>query len=264
MFSINPFLYNVYMLICVVYLWAMFTEKERFVRVIASIAVIWAIAVHSGTGAIFGFLPRELFQSPLLPPSFISAALSSGTALMIIIVLAIFRITNRPLDDILMVRFGRLLAVFIVVVMYFVLVENTYRLYLPESREAAMYVLFGGANGMVFWGGFIIIGSILPALILFNRNTGQSIPWIAFSAVLTVFGVLCERYLIVIPGFTHPPDLFPNMEITSSALNEGIVAYSISLYEVLQALGVLGIIGFLFVLGLRLFRMLPTEAKLSE
>jgi len=264
MFSINPFLYNMYILICIIYLWAMFKEKDKFVKIIALIAVIWAIGVHSGTGAIFGFVPRELYQSPLLPPSFIAAALSSGTALMIIAILLLFRLTKRTLDDRLVVRLGRLLAIFIIVVLYFLFVENAYRLYLPESREAACYFLFSGINGTIFWGGLIIIGSIIPAVILLNPRTGASNPWIVFSSVLVVFGVFCERYLIVIPGLAHPPDLFPNMEITASVFEEGIVNYSISFAEVVQALGVLGIIGFVFVLGIKVFRMLPTEARIYE
>src|SRR4030042_3481981 len=71
MFSINGILYSTYIAICFVYLLAMFAEKDRLVTVIATIAVIWAVGVHSGTGAIFGYVPRELFQSPLLPPRFI-------------------------------------------------------------------------------------------------------------------------------------------------------------------------------------------------
>lgn len=264
MFTINPFLYTAYIFICLVYLWVMFKEKEKLVKIIGLIAVIWAIGVHSGTGAIFGFVPRELFQSSLLPPSFIAAALSSGTALMILVILALFRLTKRPLDNRLLARLGRLLAVFIIVVLYFILVENAYRLYIPESREAAWYFLFSGVHSAVFWVGMVIIGCIIPTVVLLNPKTGNSIPWITFSSVLAVFGVLCERYLIVIPGQTHPPDLFPNMEITNSMLNEGIVNYSISFHEVIQALGIIGIIGFLFVLGLRLFRLLPTEAKIYE
>ena len=54
------------------------------------------------------------------------------------------------------------------------------------------------------------------------------------------------------------------MEITSSVFEEGIVSYAVSMHEVLQALGVVGIIGFLFVLGLKLFRLLPTEARIVE
>src|SRR4030042_2360486 len=104
MLSINPFLYNMYIVSCMVYLWAMLREKEKLVRIMALVAVLWAIAVHSGTGAIFGFVPRELYQSPLLPPSFIAAALSSGTALMICLIVGLFRLAKRPLDDRLVIR----------------------------------------------------------------------------------------------------------------------------------------------------------------
>jgi len=67
---------------------------------------------------------------------------------------------------------------------------------------------------------------------------------------MAVFGVLCERYVIVLPGLTHPPDLSPGMVITASSVSEGFTAYSISFVEVLQALGVLGVIGFPFRVGL--------------
>ena len=261
MLSINPFLYNMYILICIVYLWAMLKEKDKLVKAIALIAVIWAILVHSGTGAIFGFVPRELYQSPLLPPSFIAAALSSGTALMILVILSLFRITKRPLDSELVVRLGRLLAVFVVVVMYFIFVENAYRLYIAESRAAARYFLFDNVMGTVFWGGLVLIGSIIPAILLFHPKTAKSIQGIVVASVMVVFGVLCERYLIVIPGQTHPPELLPGMEITGSAIQEGIVTYSISIYEVFQAVGVAAIVGLAFIVGLRLFKLLPTEAR---
>lgn len=264
MFSINPSLYIGYILICMAYLWAMFNEKQRLIKVAAVTVVVWAIGVHSGTGAIFGFVPRELYQSPLLPPSFIAAALSSGTALMILVIVSLFKLTKRPLDNGLVLWLGQLLAVLIVVVMYFIFTENVYRFYIPASREAARYFLFGGFHSVLFWGGLIGVGSIIPAAILFHRRTGRSVPWVIVSSVLVVFGVLCERYVTVIPGLTHPPDLFPGMEITRSVIEEGVATYSVSFYEVLQALGVLGVIGLLFVLGLKLLRLLPTEARIHE
>lgn len=258
MFSINPFLYTIYMIICIFYLVALFKEKEALVKIIAPVAVIWAIGVHSGTGAIFGFVCRELYSSPLLPPSFIAAALSSGTGFMIIMILVLFRWTNRPLDNELVVRLGRLLAIFIMVVIYFMFIENAHRYYLTQSREAAHYFLSGGFHSLVFWVGMIILGSVIPATILFSKK-GKSIPWIVFASALVVFGVLCERYIIVIPGQTHPADLFPNMVITRSLVEEGIATYSIGFYEVLQALGVFGIIGLIFVLGLKVFKFLPNK-----
>jgi len=264
MFSINPFLYISYVLICMVYLYAMLNEKEKLTKTIALIVVLWAIGLHSGTGAIFGFVPRELYASPLLPPSFVAAALSSGTALMILVILSLFKLTKRYLDYRLIHWVAHLLAVFIMVALYFLFIENAYRIYQHESREAAHYFFFGGFHSWLFWGGLIAIGSIIPAIILFRKKTGKSIPWIVFSSILVVFGILCERYLIVLPGLTFPPHMFPGWEITEGVISEGIAVYSISSYEILQALGVVGLIGLAFMWGMKFMKLVPTEARMIE
>ncbi|HUV12125.1 MAG TPA: NrfD/PsrC family molybdoenzyme membrane anchor subunit [Acidobacteriota bacterium] len=264
MFSINPALYSGHIMICVIYLWALFKEKGRLTKIASLTVCLWAIGTHTGTGAIFAFVPRELYNSPLLPPSFVAAALSSGAALMILVIVTLFRATRRPLDNELIIWMGRrLLAVFLLCALYVMLIENAHRVYLVESREAGLFFLFGGFHSVLFWGGLIILGSIIPAIILFIRRTGTSIPWIVFSSCLVVFGVLCERFLIVVPGLIHPPDLFPGMEITGTVVEEGIVQYSLSFLELLQALGVAGIIGFAFLLGLKVLPLAPTEAKSS-
>lgn len=264
MFSINGILYSTYIAICFVYLLAMFAGKEKLVGVIALIAVIWAVGVHSGTGAIFGFVSRELYESPLLPPSFITAALSSGTALMIILLQLLFRYTERPFDQRYVNELAKLLGVFILVVAYFLFVENAFRAYNIGHREAASYFLFGGTHSMVFWVGLIGLGIVVPALILFAPATKNSIKMINVAAVLHVIGVLCERYIIVIPGQLHPADILPNMNVESVALDGAIVSYSISFLEVVQALGVAAIVAIAFMLGLRIFAMLPTQALMED
>jgi molybdopterin-containing oxidoreductase family membrane subunit len=264
MFSINGILYSTYIAICFVYLLAMFAEKEKLVTAIALIAVIWAVGVHSGTGAIFGFVSRELYESPLLPPSFITAALSSGTALMIILLQLLFRYTKRPFDQRYVKELSRLLAVFIIVVAYFLFIENAFRAYNIGHREAASFFLFGGSHSMVFWVGLIGIGIVVPALILFTPGSKNSIKMINIAAILHVIGVFCERYIIVIPGQLHPADILPNMNVESVALDGAIVSYSISFLEVVQALGVAAIVAIAFMLGLRVFAMLPTKALIED
>jgi molybdopterin-containing oxidoreductase family membrane subunit len=264
MFSINGILYSTYIVICFVYLLAMFAEKDRLVTVIALIAVIWAIGVHSGTGAIFGYVPRELFESPLLPPSFIAAALSSGTALMIIILQLLFKYTGRPFDRRYVNELSRLLSVFILVVFYFLLTENTFRAYVATTQEAQWYFLFGGSHSVIFWVGLIGLGIVVPAVLLFSPGTKNSIKMINTAAILHVFGVLCERYVIVVPGQTHPADILPNMSVESVGLYAEEVAYSISFIEVVQALGIAAIVAIAFILGLKLFAMLPTQALMED
>jgi Ni/Fe-hydrogenase subunit HybB-like protein len=263
MFSINPALYSGHIMICIIYLWALFKEKGALTKIASLTVVLWAIGTHTGTGAIFAMAPRELYSSPLLPPSFVAAALSSGAALMILIMVGLFRATGRHLDDEIVVWLGRrLLPVFLLSALYVMMIENLHRVYVAASHEAGMYFLFGGFHSVLFWGGLIILGSIVPAVLLFIRRTGTSIRWLIICSALVVFGVLCERYLIVIPGLTHPTDILPGMEIVGSLAQEGIASYHITFYEVLQALGVLSFTGLAFILGLKFLRLLPVEAKM--
>ncbi len=182
---------------------------------------------------------------------------------MIIVLQLLFRFTNRPFDEGYVRQLSRLLAVFILVVFYFLLVENLYRLYLVGSREAQWYFLFGGSHSVVFWVGLIFMGVVVPAVILFSPAK-NSIKMINVAAILHVIGVLCERYIIVIPGQTHPAEILPNMHVESAALYSEEVGYSISFLETVQALGIAAIVAVTFVLGLRIFAMLPTKALLED
>jgi molybdopterin-containing oxidoreductase family membrane subunit len=262
MFSINPALYSGHIMICVLYLWALFKEKGTLTKITSLVVVLWAIGTHTGTGAIFAFVPRELYNSSLLPPSFVAAALSSGAALMILVIVGLFKATKRHLDDALIIYLGRrLLSIFLVVTFYVLLIENAHRVYLAYSHEAGMFFLFGGIHSVMFWVGLITIGCVVPAVLLFVRRTGTSVRWTVFASVLVVVGVLFERFLIVIPGLIHPPELFPGWEVTDGVLWEGVASYSISPLEILQTLGVIGAIGFAFVIGLKVMPLAPTEAR---
>jgi molybdopterin-containing oxidoreductase family membrane subunit len=107
MFTLNPWLYMGHITICIIYLWALFKERGAITKIASLTVVLWAIGTHTGTGAIFALAPRELYSSPLLPPSFVAAALASGAALMILVMVGLFRATGRHLDDEIVVWLGR-------------------------------------------------------------------------------------------------------------------------------------------------------------
>ncbi len=296
MFSINTLLYSVYMFIGFLYLLAMFAENEKWVGRISLLAVFWAVLVHSGTGFIFGGTLRELYESPLLIPGFVVAALSSGTALIILVIQITFKASNRKLDTELIKGLSRLLVIFIIVVLYFITVENLFRGYVAKSREAEWYFLFGEnfhqvLNGdwkafftpraagnihhFMFWIGLILVGTILPALILYIKKLKDSIIWINLASLMVVVGVLCERYIIVIPGQTHKIELIKGAKVifkdsidklagtitSATSVSMGVAQYNISLAEILQAVGIGSLVVFAFLLGVKWFDLLPTEAK---
>jgi len=266
MFSLNAILYNSYMAVGFLYLLAQFKENKFWKKALGLAAVFIAVGVHSGTGAIFGFVyVRELYNSPMLPPSFIAAALSSGTALMIIILYTTFRATGRYLDQRLLTSLGKLMGVFILVVLYFLFIENVTRSYAPRNYEAASFLLLhGGKYTAMFWIGLILCGLVIPAAVVFNPSTGKSIKWLLGASVLQLAGVLFERYIIVIPAQVMPLELFPDKEITSVFLDGAYANYSISPVEYAYSLGLIGVVVFGFGLAVKFWPMIPEEARHIE
>lgn len=261
--SWNALFYTSYIFLCFIYIFAMERELERLVKILGLIAVFIAILVHSGTGGIFGFIKaRELYHSPLTPPNFVAAALASGTALMILILLLSFRLTNRLLDIRLIFGLARLLAIFIIVVLYFTIVENLTRLYSPSSYYPTYFMLFSlNEFSLFFWLGFIFIGCIIPLFLLFSKS---SIFKVILASFLVVIGVFWERYIILFPAQVYPLELFPGKHITSPFMDGAFDFYCISFPEFIQAISVFSIIGILYLLGLKVLPLLPREVKMEE
>ena len=263
-YSLNGILYPTYIIICFFYLWAMFEGKDKLASIIGLVAIFCAVLVHSATGAIFSFVgARELYHSPLLPPSFIAAALSSGTALMILILVITFRFTGRELDSSMVKKLGRYLAGFLMIVIYFIFVENANRFYFPENYETQHFLLLSGnINSWIFWLGMVGCGNVFPLIMLLLPKTGKSIPWILAACILVVIGVLAERYIIVIPGQLLPMEMFPGYDIVSD-FQDGVVAeYSLSLVEAVQGLGLMSFICLAYMFFLKFFKLMPEPNSL--
>jgi molybdopterin-containing oxidoreductase family membrane subunit len=266
-FAINAFLYTSYLVVCGVYLWAMFEKRYRLVFALGALAVVWAVAVHSGTGAILGFIyGRELYHSPLMPPLFLVAALVSGTALVIVLLIGTFKYTRRPMEERLIWGLGKLLSAFILVELYFVIVENTTRGYSPAVSEHLHFLLFSGgyAYAPLFWIFQILLGAIVPLAILLNPGTNKSVRWITGASALAVFGVVVERYNLVVPALAFPQEYLPGKVVSSAALDGVIASYSISGVELAITAGVLAFLGLLYGIGLKVFNLLPVEKVVVE
>ena len=257
MFAINSIWYSGYLVLMAVYLWLALEGKTKLAMIIGSIDVVWALAVHSFTGAIFGLIQtREVLSSPIKPFEFITAALTSGTALLILVVLATFKYARRPLDKKIIVSLARMLSIIIIVLAVMVFFDKLTHTYFPE-REGAIF-LFTGPYWWLFWVFQIGMGIVLPLAILFHPRAGKSIRGIAISCASVVLGVLGERAALVLPGTAQVQQLFPG-EIQGIWGAVGI--FRITLWESLLAIGIIGLVALLFVLALKYLDILPAEKK---
>jgi len=243
-----------------VYLWLALENKHRLATIIGTIDVLWAMGVHSFTGAIFGLVgTREVLASPIKPFEFITAAITSGTALLTLVVLATFKYTHRPLDKKIIVALTRMLAVVIIVLFVMVFFDKLTHIYFP-AREGVLF-LFTGPYWWLFWIFQIGMGIVLPLAILFHPKAGKSIKGIVVACVSVVIGVLGERAAIVIPGTAEVQQLFPG-EIQGVWGTPG--AFPITIWETLLTLGIMSLVALLFVIGLKYLDILPAADTKEE
>jgi Ni/Fe-hydrogenase subunit HybB-like protein len=255
LFAINSIFYTGYITLMLVYLWLIFEGKKKLAAVVGTVDVLWAVAVHMGTGAIFGLVGnREIFFSPIKPFEFLAAALTSGTSLIILISMITFKLTKRVIRQELILSLGKLLSYMIIVLLVMVFVDKLTHLYFP-NREATVYLLTGD-YWWIFWFFQIGMGIAIPLILLMVPRTGKTTGGIVAAAIAVVLGVFGERAALVIPGTAHPQPFFPG-RIEGMWGEPGI--FPITLWETLLSLSIVSFVVFLFVLGLKYLEILPAR-----
>ncbi len=263
-FALNVFLYSGFFGFVVAYLWTMMDRKVAGYSKIAGFgAFVWRLLLTTGTGSIFGFLvARQAYDTALLAPMFIIMSFSFGLAIFLLVLMAAYRWTDRPLGDAVVVRLKNLLATFVAAVLYFVAVYHMTNLYFAKQAAFERFVLMdGGIYTNLFWVGQVLIGGIVPLAILLS-NLGKSRAWVGIASALVILGGLAQMYVTIIGGQAFPLELFPGMEVSSPFFDGQVHPYSPSLPEVLLGLGGVGAAGAIVVFAVKILRFLPEDLGL--
>ena len=174
------------------------------------LAFLWRLILTTGTGSIFGFLvAREPYNSALLAPLFIVMSFSFGLAIFILVLMGMYKWSNRQLGDSILYRLKNLLGVFIAAVLYFVTVYHLTNLYITENHGVERFILLdGGIYTKLFWIVQVGLGGLLPLALLYLPATGRSRGWIGISSLLVIIGGLAQIYVLIIGGQAYPLELF--------------------------------------------------------
>ncbi|MDM8000857.1 MAG: polysulfide reductase NrfD [Dehalococcoidia bacterium] len=255
MFGINGIFYAGYILLLLTYLVAALSGS-KLTKYIAPVAVLWAVLVHMGTGAIVGFIEtRHVMYSPLKPVEFISAAFASGLALVMLLSYVTLKFTKRPLDKQMYVSLGKFLAVLIIILMVLVATDKLTHFY-PPKREAVMF-LIAGPWAWIFWLQ-VVLGYFIPLGILFNPWLRKKVGWVIAACAICVVGIFFERAAIIFPGLSQPLEYYPG-EIAGIWGARG--GFPIMPAETLQTLGIFAVLGLVYVLGLKFMDLLPAPSE---
>ncbi len=179
--------------------------RPRALKVMAMVTLPVAVLVHSVTAWIFGLMvARPWWNTALLAPLFISSALVSGTALVLVVTRIAQRFTTfRPPAHVLP-DLGRLLAWFVAVDGFLLGAEilTAYTSREPEHLDQLDVVLFGRLAPL-FWTE-IVLGLVVPFVIFAHARLRARPGLLAGASVLALLGVFFKRINILLPGMFEP------------------------------------------------------------
>jgi len=267
-FAWNMILYNGFFAIVGVYAWFMLDRTmKKYSRYAGIAAFVWRLALTTGTGSIFGFLvARSGYDMALMAPMFVIMSFSFGLAIFILVLLASYNGTGRPLGDVVVNRLRSLLGTFVFATLYFVIVYHLTNLYATEHHGYEAFILLGDNGGEtysnIFWIGQILLGSLLPIAMIYAPAYKNCRKTLTAASVLVVIGGLASMYTIIIAGQAYPMEIFPGMEVVSTSFFDGAVSqYSASLPELLLGLGGVAMSLIMIALGIKVLGFLPATLE---
>ena len=242
------------------YLWtAMDWRLAGVSKPVGILAFLWRLALTSCTGWVFGFIvARQAWDAAVMAPMFIVFSFAYGLAIFILVLMAAYGWTQRPLGDAVVRRLKNLLGVFVAGSLYFTAVHVLADLYATEHHGVMRFILLdGGAFTVMFWVGQVLIGGILPMILVWYPGTAGSRPAAGLACVLVILGGLAQMFVTIVGGLAYPQVLFPGMAV-SSAFHDGVVnPYTPSFPEVALGLGGVAIALLMVTIAVKFLRFLP-------
>lgn len=259
-FAWNIFLYNGFIAIVAVYLWMMLERRmNKYSTAVGFVAFGWRLILTTGTGSIFGFLvARQGYDAAIMAPMFILMSFSFGMAIYILVLMAAFNGTGRPLGSAIVQRLKNLLGVFVAAVLLVVIIYHLTNLYATEHHDFESFILFnGGIHTFLFWAVQIFLGSLIPLFLFYSPATKNSSMWTTLGCVAVIIGGLAQMYVIIIGGQAFPLTMFPGFEVSSSFFDGVVAQYSPSLPEITLGVGGIALALIMVTLAIKFLRFLP-------
>jgi Ni/Fe-hydrogenase subunit HybB-like protein len=170
---------------------------------------------------------------------------------------------EQQLPEVVQRRLARLLGVFVAATLYLVAVYHLTNLYYARQGAFEAFILLGRGDSpnefpALFWGGYVLLGGLVPLLLLFHPRLRGPRGMLA-AAALVVLGAFALLYVFIIGGQAFPLDIFPGYTVTSSFADGAITNYRPSLPELLLGVGGIGAAFVLTTIGVRVLDFLPQD-----
>ena len=200
--SWGSFLLTIYPINCVIYGWFMFTGNAKLTKTFGLIGIPLALMVHGYTGFILSFAKAHvLWRSSMMPILFLTSALVSGVAMMILVTIIKDKFFSEEgkVNEELIFGLGKMLLWLLVFDLFLSLSDvGVHYFGERESMETARLFLTG-AFAPLFLGVETLLGKVIPLVFVAVPAT-RRVPVYGFAAVLVMIGIFTMRCNVVLGG----------------------------------------------------------------
>ncbi len=260
-FAWNVLLYSGLFATVAFYLWTLMDRAMgAWSKPAGFLVFTWRIVLTTGTGLIFAFLvARQAYASALLPPLFIIMSFAWGLAIFLIVQFAMFSWNELQLNPAIQKRLKNLLGIFVISVLYLVATYHLTNLYYSRQVAFERFILSqGGLFAALFWGGYVVLGSVAPLLLIFLPGLGQA-RCVLLASVLVLVGAFSLLYVFIIGGQAFPLLIIPGYTVHSSFGDGQVASYVPSVFEWALGAGGIGVAFLIVTVGVRILNFLPHD-----
>jgi molybdopterin-containing oxidoreductase family membrane subunit len=215
-------------------------ERKKYVPFVF-LAIGWAVSIHTVTAFLYsGIGARPHWNAAILAPRFLASAFAAGPSLVIIALTVIRDKMKFPVKDAALDRLRSIVAVTMLINLFFFFSEIFTELYSMKHHAASMrYLLFGlhGHNTLVpfIWSALAL--DVFAAAVFMTPRLHKNPKVLLAGCAAAIVGVWVEKGMgLVIPGFVPSPlgevvDYVPSF--TEFCVSAGVWATGAFIYTLL-------------------------------
>ncbi len=182
----------------------------RFILPFILASIPWAVGIHTVTAFLYnGLASRPFWNASILAPRFLSSALCSGPAIMIIIFQIIRKISAIKVEDKALFKIAELIAYAMFVNLFLLSAEIFKEYYSNTIHIAPLKYLFEGLHGhtqLVPWIWAAMTMNVIAFFLFLIPRTRKTLATLNLGCLLVIIGVWIEKGPgFVIPGFVPDP-----------------------------------------------------------
>jgi len=207
---------------------------ERGIAVMAVMVIPIAVSVHTVVSWVFSMTLQPMWKSTIFGPYFVTGAIFSGIAALIISMAAVRRAYHLEnyLKPVHFNSLSLLLLAMSLLWFYFTFAEHLTAYYGGELAEAiVLFAKVAGRWAPAFWA-MAVLNFVIPVAILANGRT-RTVAGSVVASASVVVGMWLERYLIVVPTLANPRLPYERGFYAPSWVEVSITAGAVSFFVLL-------------------------------